>query len=283
MVSLNELSDYLARQTFITFDTETTGMWAPVNRLVEIAAVKFNIADGVLDTFDSLINPLREIPAEVIEIHGITDEMVKDAPTVNSVLNHFISFCKNDSILIAHNAPFDISFVGGELKRNSLAFGDNLILDTVDIFKRYFPGLHSYSLLNLVKHFNISQSQQHRALSDANFVYELFRVAVEKFPPVNSLDDFNNHFTTFSMSDTIDEEVSLPDHYVDLNNALKNKNRVEIGYKHPTKGLHNRVIQPLAFHRLGGVYYIIAYCERVSAERTFRLDRIDNYKIIIEN
>jgi DNA polymerase III epsilon subunit family exonuclease len=282
MVSSNELSNYLTKQTFISFDTETTGMWAPVNRIVEIAAVKFNITDGVIDKFESLINPEREIPAEVIEIHGITDEMVKDAPTIIPVLNQFISFCGNDSILIAHNAPFDISFVGGALKRNELSFGNNLILDTVDIFKRYFPGQKSFSLLNLVKHFKIAQSQEHRALSDANFVFELFRVAVEKFPPVNCIDDFKKNFTTYSMSDIIDEVVSLPDHYVDLNNALANKHRIEISYKHPTRGLHNRVIQPMAFHRLGGVYYIIAFCENVNAERTFRLDRIDNYKIVVD-
>lgn len=282
MVSSNELSQFLKSQTFISFDTETTGMWAPVNRIVEIAAVKFNIQDGVIDTFESLINPQREIPPEVIEIHGISNDMVKNAPTAETVLNQFIDFCGNVSILIAHNAPFDISFVGGELKRNDLVFGDNLIMDTVDIFKRFYPGLYSYSLLNLVKHFKISQSQEHRALSDANFVYELVRIACLKFSLVNSIDDLKKYFTTYTMADIIDEDVSLPDHYIDLNNALANKHRVEIDYKHPIKGLHNRIIQPIAFHRLGSVYYIIAFCETVNAERTFRLDRIDNYRIIID-
>ncbi len=168
------LSDFLLKQEFVAFDTETTGMWAPINRVVEIAGVKFDLKNGITDRFQCLNNPERAMPEEVIEIHGITDEMVKDAPTVKPVLTDFFKFCGKETILIAHNAPFDISFVGCELRRAELNSVDNPVLDTVDIYKKLFPELPSYSLLNIVRHFEIAQSQEHRALSDAMFVFELF-------------------------------------------------------------------------------------------------------------
>src|SRR5210317_2168861 len=92
-----KLTDYLSSRTFIAFDTETTGIWAPVNRLVELSAVKFSLKEGEIATFDKLINPGRKIPEEVIKIHGITDEMVKGFPKASVVLKDFIPFCGEDS------------------------------------------------------------------------------------------------------------------------------------------------------------------------------------------
>ncbi|MFQ5454135.1 MAG: exonuclease domain-containing protein [Candidatus Zixiibacteriota bacterium] len=280
MIETKELTDFLKHQIFIAFDTETTGIWAPGNRVVELAAVKFTINLGKIDSFQSLINPGREIPEEVIEIHGITNEDVKDAPLVKPVLKNFIEFCGTDSILIAHNALFDISFIACELERVNLIFGDNLILDTVDIFQRLYPGLPSYSLLNLVKRFGISQSQAHRALSDAVFVFLLVRKAVSKFPPIKSIDELKKSLSVYYMSDYKIESTALPDDFSDLNYALKQKLRVEIDYKHPNKPSNIRIIQPRKVYKLGQYYYINAYCEFVGAERTFRLDRINEYKVL---
>ena len=119
-------SEFLGRQPFVAFDTETTGLWAISNRLVEIAAVRFTLEEGQIDSFQSLINPQRTIPSEVIGIHGITDDMVADSDPVGPVLSRFIDWLDPEDILIAHNAMFDISFVACELERESMAFGDNL-------------------------------------------------------------------------------------------------------------------------------------------------------------
>ena len=111
--------------TYVAFDTETTGLWAASHRIVEIGAVKFVPAIEKFVTFQHLINPQRTMPEDVIEIHGITDDMVAKAETADIVLKRFIKFCGEDSILIAHNALFDISFVAGELeRRNSGAIAD---------------------------------------------------------------------------------------------------------------------------------------------------------------
>jgi DNA polymerase-3 subunit epsilon len=270
----------LRNQTFVAFDTETTGLWAPAHRLVELAAVKFHLDRQHIDSFQSLINPQRPIPDEVVEIHGITDEMVADAPTVKPVLERFIEFCGDDSILIAHNALFDISFISCELARVGLTFSDNPILDTVDIYHRLSPGLESYSLLSLVSRFNIAQTQQHRALEDANLVHRLFLKAGERFGPIEGVGELKSLFTICTMADWPGEAGELPAEFGELNRALKENLRVEITYQSQSQPVHTRIIQPRQVYVIRSRFYINAFCERSRAERTFRLDRIEGFRVL---
>ncbi len=280
MSSVANLTDYLRYQTFIAFDTETTGLWAPANRLVELAGVKFQLGKDRIDTFQSLINPERPIPEEVIGIHGITDELVADAPLVKPVLERFIEFCEDDSILIAHNALFDISFISCELERVGLKFGGNLILDTVDIFHRLYPGRMSYSLLSLVSQFHIAQTQEHRALEDAQLVRRLFIKACERFEIIENVDDLTSFFTACTMADWPGEDRELPSEFGELNRALKQNLRVEINYQSESQSVNTRVIRPKQVYVLGSRFYINAFCERTREERTFRLDRIEGFRVL---
>ncbi|MCK4573188.1 MAG: 3'-5' exoribonuclease [candidate division Zixibacteria bacterium] len=277
------LSDFIRRQTLVAFDTETTGLWAVSNSIVEIAAVKFQPGAPQIEVFQSLVNPQRLIPDEVIEIHGITQEMVKDAPTAGSVLEEFLQFVGDDSILVAHNAPFDISFIGEELRRAKLDLPDNLILDTVDIYHRLFPGLPSYSLLNLVSQFGLATSQDHRALADAELVRRLFEMAAPKMTEIGSRDEIESHLAVYRMTDFETQAAELPKEHSVLNDAIRHGWRVEIEYRHPTRGLDTRTIRPERSYQLGPVHYINAWCERASAQRTFRLDRVESYSVITEN
>ena len=276
----SNLSDSFKRRILIAFDTETTGMWAPTNRIVEIAAVRFSLTHGDLGIYQSLVNPGRHIPEEVTQIHGITDDMVESAPHIKPVLEEFGAFCGVDSTLIAHNAPFDISFVGCELDRAGLAFGDNPILDTVDICHRFFPGLASYSLLNLARHFNIAQSQEHRALSDALIVKQLLLKAIEKMNETGAGVDIEETLTVHRMSAWQGEPTILPDEFADIQQAIAERRKLEIDYNHPVKSSATRTIHPQQVFKLGAVFYINAYCELARAERTFRLDRIISYRVL---
>ncbi len=275
-----DLTEYLRDQTFVAFDTETTGLWAPAHRLVELAAVKFQPAGPSAATFQSLINPQRPIPDDVKEIHGITDEMVAESPTVKPVLERFIEFCGEDSILVAHNALFDISFVSCELTRVGLAFGDNPILDTVDIYRRLFPGLESYSLLSLVNRFDIAQTQRHRALEDAHLVHRLFLRAVELLGVIHDVNKLKSSFAACTMADWPGEARELPAEFGELNRALKQNLRVEITYQSQSQPTHTRVIQPKQVYVIRSTFYINAFCERSRAERTFRLDRIEQFRVL---
>lgn len=273
-------NDMLGRATFVAFDTETTGLWAISNRLVEIAAVKFRVDSETNEEFQTLIDPGRPIPPEATAVHGVTDQMVADAPTAETAILAFLSFCGADSILIAHNAPFDISFVGNEMDRAKLAFPRNLIIDTVDIFRRYARGLASYSLLSLARHYNLAENQEHRGLSDAQLVRRLFCEAMGILPPVESAKTLAEHVAVYELSDWRPEQADLPAQFADLTAAVEHGYSVEIVYRGSGANESSRVIRPFQVHSLGSVYYIVAYCEKSQAERTFRLDRIISHRII---
>lgn len=273
-------SEFLRRQVFVAFDTETTGMWAPINRIVEIGAVRFTLDGGEEATFQSLVNPQRRIPEEVIAVHGITDDMVADSPAIGPVLKQFAQFCGPDSFLVAHNAPFDISFIGSELNRVGLSFGENPILDTVDIYHRLFPGLNSYSLQNLITHFEIARTQTHRALDDAIMVQRLLARAVPRLTGLESAADLTAGFAVYHMADWQSEAATLPEDFSDLQQAIASSIKVEIEYQHPVRSAALRVIHPRQVFKLGSVYYINAYCELAGGERTFRLDRIASYRVL---
>ena len=280
MNSSSNNQDFLKSLNFVAFDTETTGMWAVSSRMVEIGAVKFRPGRDNHETFQSLIYPERNIPEDVIEIHGITDAMVTDAETAGPVLKRFVEFCGPDSILLAHNAPFDISFISCELDRVGLKFGKNLILDTVDIYRRFAPGLPSYSLLSLSRQFDIAQSQNHRALADAVLVWKLFEQILEELPPIKIIEDFKTSLTTYSMSSWKLEQKELPEEFIDIKRAIHENLALEIVYTSSGRPSQTRIIRPSSVHNLGAVFYINAFCEKAKAERTFRLDRIETFRLM---
>lgn len=270
----------MASRTFVAFDTETTGLWAAANRIVELAGVRFHLDDDHTETYQTLINPERPIPAEVVEIHGINDEMVAEAPLAKEALAAFADFCGGDSILIAHNAPFDISFVGHELQRASMTFGENLILDTVDIFRRYYAGEDSYSLMNLARAHSIADSQNHRALADAILVQRLFLKASEHLGAIEDEAALAEAVTVYRMSHWKEEVGQLPDQYIRIGQAIEQNRKLEICYSSGGKPPQWRTIKPLLVHRQGWKLYLNAYCETAGAERTFRLDRIESHRLI---
>ncbi|HUV30344.1 MAG TPA: exonuclease domain-containing protein [Acidobacteriota bacterium] len=273
-------ADFLQTLDFVAFDTETTGLWAPANRIVELGAVKFRLGEYACNRFQALVNPERPIPAETAAIHGITNSMVQNADTVAPVLEEFMDFCGPDAIMVAHNAMFDIFFIGCELDRTGLPLPENIIVDTVDIFRRFCPGLDSYSLLSLARQFHISKTQNHRAADDAALVWRLFLHASEEFPYVSNLKAFRRLFTTYAMAQWQGETRELPSEYADIRVAIDEKRRLEISYQRDSQLAQTRVIRPSQVHWHKSNFYVSAYCELTESERTFRLDRIKEFKLI---
>jgi len=272
--------EYLQTLDFVAFDTETTGLWAPSNRIVEVGAVKFRLGNSRVERFQSLVNPERHIPVETVRVHRITDTMVKDAQTVKPVLEQFFDFCGKEAVLIAHNAPFDISFVGCELERVGMSLPSNMILDTVDICRAYHPGLDSYSLLSLTQQFGISKTQSHRASDDAALVWKLFSHVSEEFPFIENERDFRRAFTFYSMSDWRGETRELPHEFSDISLAIKEGLTLEIVYASHRRPPEAQTIRPLRIHALKSALYIAAFCEKTQEERTFRLDRIKSFRLL---
>ncbi|QTQ12081.1 3'-5' exonuclease [Treponema parvum] len=154
------------------FDTETTGITCETDKIIEIGAVKFDI-DGVLDTYHTLVDPLSDIPEDVTNVNHITNEMVKGSPPVGKVLPDFLRFIDN-SILVAHNANFDLNFMNTELLRNGMKPLKNKTIDTLELARWAYPKLGKYALQFLAKTFSINVENAHRADDDALVCMNLF-------------------------------------------------------------------------------------------------------------
>ena len=157
---------------FTAFDTETTGLHPEENKVIEIGAVKFDI-DGILDRFEVLINPLCPIPLEASSVNHITDQMVENCPSIDKVLPDFIKFIDH-SILVAHNANFDLNFINAELERCSMPYMPNKTVDTLNLARWAYPTLGKYSLQFLAQKFAINVENAHRADDDARVCMDFF-------------------------------------------------------------------------------------------------------------
>ncbi len=155
----------------IYYDTETTGVKAGKDRIIELAAY-----DPERDlSFCSFIHPGCAIPAEVTAITHITDDMVKDALPFKDVVPQFIDFCSGDVVLIAHNNDnFDQLFLEAEFGWASLPFPNWTFLDTLKWSRKYRSDLPRHSLQFLREAYGIQSNQAHRALDDVMVLYQIF-------------------------------------------------------------------------------------------------------------
>ena len=157
---------------FIAFDLETTGTVPGVDQIVEIGAVRF--IDGKPEAvFSTLVDPRRPISPGASAVNGITDEMVVGKPHIETLLFSFAEFC-GDDYLVAHNAPFDSQFLLADIKRHEMPAPRGVILDTLSISRKVFPGLPNYKLGTLVQHLKIPATDFHRAEQDATYCGNLF-------------------------------------------------------------------------------------------------------------
>lgn len=156
---------------FAIVDIETTGLLASTDEICEIAAVKVkNFIPQQI--FSTLIKPKKNIPEAATKIHGITQQLVENAPTIEEVMPKFLDFIKNTT-LVLHNADFDLSFLNTASKNLNLPQISNQVIDTLKISQQYLP-VKSHSLKHLTEHFIFDNIPTHRALDDALSTSELF-------------------------------------------------------------------------------------------------------------
>lgn len=156
----------------IYYDTETTGIRAEKDFIIEIAA--YDPVNNL--TFEKLINPGCPIPPEATAIHHITDEMVSTAPSFKDVGKEFIEFCSGDVCLIAHNNDsFDIHFLKSEFSRHQMEMPlEWKFLDSLKWARRYRSDLPRHTLQFLREIYGVSANNAHRALDDVLVLYRVF-------------------------------------------------------------------------------------------------------------
>lgn len=150
--------------SYVAFDIETTGLSSRSNEIIEIGAVKIENFQ-ITDRFHSLVCPKRNIPMEITQLTGITNEMVKGQPAIDEVLEDFLNFV-GDLPVAAHNASFDVSFIQEACSHRNTAFS-NEVIDTIKLSKLLLPDLKKYRLDSVASSLNISMKNHHRADDDA--------------------------------------------------------------------------------------------------------------------
>ncbi|MFX3632955.1 MAG: PolC-type DNA polymerase III [Candidatus Pristimantibacillus sp.] len=162
---LNSRQEQLATTEYVVFDIETTGLSVINNRIIELAGVRMK--DGKeTDRFSTLINPHENIPYHIQQLTNINDDMVKDAPDLEPKLREFIDFI-GDSVLVAHNARFDIGFIQANCKSLGLPEVKNPVLDTLELARFIHPTLKNHRLNTLSSKYKISLENHHRAVDDS--------------------------------------------------------------------------------------------------------------------
>jgi DNA polymerase III epsilon subunit family exonuclease len=173
---------------FVVVDVEATGAKTPPNRLIELGA--YRIRGGrIVDKFLSLVNPEIPIPRFVASLTGISNDMVKNAPVFAEVAPQWLDFV-SDSVLVAHNAPFDTSFLNHEISRvyaNHRMVNPHLC--TVRLSRRAFPDLSNHRLETIAQHFAIPIASRHRAGSDALATAEIFIVLLTELEETHGIKD----------------------------------------------------------------------------------------------
>ncbi|HZK57232.1 MAG TPA: PolC-type DNA polymerase III [Clostridia bacterium] len=184
-------STYQFDEEFVVFDIETTGLSSKNDKITEIGAVK--IKNGrITGSYSSLINPEIEIPAKITKLTGITDDMVRDKPTVETVLPEFLKFI-GDRPVVAHNAGFDVAFIRENMKRIDGIF-TNTIIDTLNLSRALLPNLKRHRLNIVAKELKVPLLEHHRAVDDSRATAKIFVELIEimKSKNISSLKDINN-------------------------------------------------------------------------------------------
>lgn len=157
--------------TFICFDIETTGLSAARDKITEIGAVK--VENGVItDTFSTFANPEMPIPQKITQLTGITDDMVKDAPSQSEAVSAFLEFA-GDNVLVAHNAPFDTSFIAKACEDMGREYNYTSI-DTVAISRAILTDIKNCKLDTVAKFLRLGDFNHHRATDDAEMLARIF-------------------------------------------------------------------------------------------------------------
>ena len=177
--------------TYVVFDIETTGFSPEKNRIIEIGAVK--VTDGkITDKFSTFVNPDVPIPFDIEKLTSINDAMVLPYPKIDVILPQFLEFV-GDAALVAHNASFDVGFIGHYAEKQGLAFNPT-VLDTVTMARLLLPNLNRFKLDTVAKALNISLANHHRAVDDAGCTAEIFAAFVKMLRDrdVETLDQLNS-------------------------------------------------------------------------------------------
>jgi DNA polymerase III subunit epsilon len=269
------LEDPISSAVFCAVDVETSGL-SMTSRVVEVGAVKFRLS-GECYEFQNLVNPCEPISRGATDIHGITDDMVANAPRFPDVLPALLNFMRG-GVFVAHNAPFDVKMIGNELARMRFAVPTHPVVCTVRLARLRIQGLPNYRLATLADHLGIDVTNLHNALPDAHAAREVFVEGVNGLPPSSTVAELPGFIGPFDHIAPPSVEDFEPTGDIEELEALARwRLSIEMDYE-PSIARGPVVVTPLYLFDGGEHRYMKAYCHRDGIHKTYRLDRIIDFR-----
>jgi DNA polymerase III epsilon subunit len=274
------LYEHPSEVPFAFLDVETTGLDpSQGDRICEIAVMK-TVNGSVVGEFTTLVNPGRSIPQSAVSVHGITDLMVRRSPFFRDIAKELLTVIK-DSVIVAHNAKFDIGFLSVELGNLRLPLPANNVIDTLGIARRYYT-FPSNSLGQIAKYIGLPAESGHRALADVMTTRDVFQyfltdlgrrgIRLKRLKDIMKLQGKSVEVESST-------EIVLP---AEIERALREKGKLRIKYLSAyNEDTTTRVIEPYDISVTRGSTYIHAFCHLRKERCTFRLDRILEFKTVI--
>lgn len=267
------LNDY----TYVAFDTETSGAYPIGFDVVEFGAVKWYQGQEV-DRLQFLFKP-RELMSEfIIGIHGITNEMVQDAPPISEKIKEIHEFLKG-SVVMAHHAPFDLGFMAIEFEKAFLPLLPEPALCTSLLSRKLIHGVENHKLQTLIKHLQIDGGQAHRAYDDAKACLEVGLACFKKMKEDATLADAIQcqakklWWKDYSIRALVFPETKK------LIEAIETKKDVDMIYQGGAHRGETRRVTPIGIVRNPDGDYLQAFCHTEQTAKRYYLSRIGEVEI----
>ena len=263
--------------TFCAFDLETTGL-SSYSRVLEIGAVRFHLG-GEPETFATLVQSGQSISAGAQAVHGIEESMLAGAPPPREAIAAFLEFC-DCSVLVAHNARFDVAMLSLELTILGMPAPVNPVLDSLALSRRAFRHLGNHRLETLVRYLEVPVDRMHRALPDAQAVRGIIETALGHGLPreMRTLGDLmectGGVLYVQSPLPASSQAAERCMRAAAVLPALASSSVVHITYLGGTKGTRVRPIRPIRLVEKSGITYLDAFCFIDGRRKFFRVDLI---------
>lgn len=266
------------------FDMEMTGLSPLLDKIIEIAACRIN-PDGTWDKFHAFINPLISIPEHTIAYHGLTNEDLRDAPSLKRPLKEFIDFYGNLP-LIAHNATFDASFLIRGIHQYNYPISLSDIYDSVrfarGVFKKHPAPPENFKLGTLAKFFEFEFSH-HQALDDAMMSLKVFERCIKELEKKKATSQIiKGHAFLFKLQSFLKaENYLLPNKLKGIEDLVTNKEKIFIRYKGGSiKGY--RPVKPISLLPMPQGLILYGECLKTNMNKYFRVAKIQKFSVIGE-
>nr|BFD60754.1 hypothetical protein CKG001_28610 [Bdellovibrio sp. CKG001]BFD64167.1 hypothetical protein BdHM001_28480 [Bdellovibrio sp. HM001]BFD68361.1 hypothetical protein HAGR004_33830 [Bdellovibrio sp. HAGR004] len=268
----------LNEYTYVAFDTETSGAYPIGFDVVEFGAVKWYKGEEV-GRLQFLFKPRELMSDFIIGIHGITNEMVKDAPLISEKIQEIHEFFKG-AVVMAHHAPFDLGFMAIDFEKAFLPVLTEPALCTSLLSRKWIHGVDNHKLQTLVKHLGIDGGQAHRAYDDAKACLHVGLACFAKMPPEMTLagaiksQGKNLQWKDYSINALTAAPIKT------LIDAIQTKKDVDMSYEGGSNKGETRRVTPIGIVRNPDGDYLYAFCHKDQSHKRYYLNRISDAQVI---